>query len=51
MNPALWVAKTGLDAQQVRMNVIANNLIREVPRKAVGLCGVRGTGLGGLDTP
>ncbi|MEM7406008.1 MAG: flagellar basal-body rod protein FlgG [Pseudomonadota bacterium] len=26
MNPALWVAKTGLDAQQVRMNVIANNL-------------------------
>ncbi|HMV38433.1 flagellar basal-body rod protein FlgG [Plasticicumulans sp.] len=26
MNPALWVAKTGLDAQQTRMDVIANNL-------------------------
>jgi flagellar basal-body rod protein FlgG len=26
MNPALWVAKTGLDAQQMRMNVVANNL-------------------------
>lgn len=26
MNPALWVAKTGLDAQQTRMSVIANNL-------------------------
>jgi flagellar basal-body rod protein FlgG len=26
MNPALWVAKTGLDAQQTRMGVIANNL-------------------------
>ncbi len=26
MNPALWVAKTGLDAQQMRMTVIANNL-------------------------
>ena len=26
MNPALWVAKTGLDAQQLRMNVVANNL-------------------------
>lgn len=26
MNPALWVAKTGLDAQQTRMTVIANNL-------------------------
>ncbi|MBD3609332.1 MAG: flagellar basal-body rod protein FlgG [Gammaproteobacteria bacterium] len=26
MNPALWVAKTGLDAQQTRLNVISNNL-------------------------
>ena len=26
MNPALWVAKTGLDAQQTRMTVISNNL-------------------------
>jgi len=26
MNPALWVAKTGLDAQQNRMSVVANNL-------------------------
>ena len=26
MNSALWVAKTGLDAQQLRMNVVANNL-------------------------
>lgn len=26
MNPALWIAKTGLDAQQTNMNVIANNL-------------------------
>jgi len=26
MNQALWVAKTGLDAQQTRMSVIANNL-------------------------
>ncbi|MBA1146963.1 flagellar basal-body rod protein FlgG [Ectothiorhodospiraceae bacterium WFHF3C12] len=26
MNPALWVAKTGLDAQQTRMSVVANNL-------------------------
>ncbi|HQU15103.1 MAG: flagellar basal-body rod protein FlgG [Chromatiales bacterium 21-64-14] len=26
MTPALWVAKTGLDAQQTRMTVIANNL-------------------------
>lgn len=26
MNPALWIAKTGLDAQQTRMDVIANNL-------------------------
>ncbi len=26
MNPALWVAKTGLDAQQTRMAVVANNL-------------------------
>ncbi|MCP5142196.1 MAG: flagellar basal-body rod protein FlgG [Gammaproteobacteria bacterium] len=26
MNPALWVSKTGLDAQQTRMQVIANNL-------------------------
>jgi flagellar basal-body rod protein FlgG len=26
MNPALWVAKTGLDAEQTRMRVIANNL-------------------------
>jgi flagellar basal-body rod protein FlgG len=26
MNSALWVAKTGLDAQQLRMKVIANNL-------------------------
>jgi flagellar basal-body rod protein FlgG len=26
MNPALWIAKTGLDAQQTNMDVIANNL-------------------------
>jgi len=26
MNQALWVAKTGLDAQQTRMSVISNNL-------------------------
>ncbi|MDN5848510.1 MAG: flagellar basal-body rod protein FlgG [Nitrococcus sp.] len=26
MNPALWVAKTGLDAQQTRMATVANNL-------------------------
>ena len=26
MNSALWVAKTGLDAQQTRLSVIANNL-------------------------
>lgn len=26
MNPALWVAKTGLDAQQTEMSVISNNL-------------------------
>ena len=26
MNGALWVAKTGLDAQQTRMSVISNNL-------------------------
>ncbi len=26
MNPALWIAKTGLDAQQSRMSVISNNL-------------------------
>ncbi len=26
MNPALWIAKTGLDAQQNRMAVISNNL-------------------------
>lgn len=26
MNPALWVAKTGLDAQQTRMSSISNNL-------------------------
>jgi len=26
MNPALWVAKTGLDAQQKRLNVVSNNL-------------------------
>lgn len=26
MNQALWVAKTGLDAQQMRMTVVANNL-------------------------
>ena len=26
MNPALWVAKTGLDAQQTRLSVISNNL-------------------------
>ncbi|OZB75918.1 MAG: flagellar basal body rod protein FlgG, partial [Halothiobacillus sp. 14-55-98] len=24
--PALWIAKTGLDAQQTRMSVISNNL-------------------------
>jgi len=26
MNPALWVAKTGLDAQQTRMQVVSHNL-------------------------
>ncbi|MBF0264032.1 MAG: flagellar basal-body rod protein FlgG [Gammaproteobacteria bacterium] len=26
MNPALWVAKTGLDSQQTRLQVVANNL-------------------------
>lgn len=26
MNPALWVAKTGLDAQQTRLQVVSNNL-------------------------
>jgi flagellar basal-body rod protein FlgG len=26
MNPALWIAKTGLDAQQTRLTVISNNL-------------------------
>ncbi|WP_435104254.1 flagellar basal-body rod protein FlgG [Arhodomonas sp. AD133] len=26
MNPALWVAKTGMDAQQTRMSVVSNNL-------------------------
>ena len=26
MDAALWVSKTGLDAQQTRMNVISNNL-------------------------
>ena len=26
MNPALWIAKTGLDAQQMRMSVVSNNL-------------------------
>src|SRR3546814_503041 len=26
MFPALWIAKTGLDAQQTRMSVISNNL-------------------------
>lgn len=26
MNPSMWVAKTGLDAQQTRMRVISNNL-------------------------
>lgn len=26
MNPAMWIAKTGLDAQQTRIGVISNNL-------------------------
>ena len=26
MIPALWAAKTGLDAQQTQMDVVANNL-------------------------
>ena len=26
MNPALWIAKTGLDAQQTRMEVVSNNI-------------------------
>ncbi|MCG5493050.1 flagellar basal-body rod protein FlgG [Ectothiorhodospira variabilis] len=26
MNQALWISKTGLDAQQTRMNVVSNNL-------------------------
>ncbi|PWG74160.1 flagellar basal body rod protein FlgG, partial [Enterococcus hirae] len=26
MSQALWIAKTGLDAQQTRMSVVSNNL-------------------------
>ncbi|MBZ2279559.1 flagellar basal body protein, partial [Buchnera aphidicola] len=26
MIPSLWIAKTGLDAQQTNMNIISNNL-------------------------
>ncbi|MDD3651018.1 flagellar basal body protein, partial [Immundisolibacter sp.] len=26
MNQALWIAKTGLDAQQTRMEVVSNNI-------------------------
>ena len=26
MNQSLWIAKTGLDAQQTKMSTIANNL-------------------------
>ena len=26
MNPALWAAKTGLDAQEMRMTVVSHNL-------------------------
>ncbi len=26
MNPALWISKTGLDAQQTDISVISNNL-------------------------
>ncbi len=26
MNPAMWISKTGIDAQQTRLSVIANNL-------------------------
>ncbi|NBC22403.1 MAG: flagellar basal body rod protein FlgG, partial [Gammaproteobacteria bacterium] len=26
MNQSLWIAKTGLDAQQTRMSVVSNNL-------------------------
>lgn len=26
MNPALWIAKTGLEAQQTKMSVVSNNL-------------------------
>ncbi len=26
MNQSLWIAKTGLDAQQTRMSVISDNL-------------------------
>ena len=26
MNPALWIAKTGLEAQQTKMGVVSNNL-------------------------
>lgn len=26
MNPALWIAKTGLEAQQTKMNTVSNNL-------------------------
>ena len=26
MNPALWIAKTGLDAQQMRLSVVSQNL-------------------------
>ena len=28
MNQALWIAKTGLDAQQTKMSNIANNLAK-----------------------
>ncbi len=31
MNPALWAAKTGLDAQQTRMAVVSNNLANVNP--------------------
>ena len=31
MDASMWVAKTGLDAQQTRMNVISNNLANVTP--------------------
>ena len=32
MNQSLWIAKTGLDAQQTKLTTISNNLAREYGR-------------------